>query len=239
MGHIASVLANMRLQRKQGSSRNNLKVQLLHTPAQSQVRLETFIANNGFLSSTFAQALICRALTGLSIVCSRLQDKKDAKNARGLGERDGGLSPILSRSLPRHRIPCVLFSLGLFHFREVPSIYRLDSQGFNKSILNFTLLFLITCVASVSVRFRSKERGTRVKDRAKNGASKRAGRGGEERKKTSLPLPPLSFFGSCFISRGAKTENPVPRSFFAPKPNRSKRLLRRLYFSGPSRSLGR
>ena len=31
-------------------------------------------------------------------------------------------------------------------------------------------------VASVSVRFRSKERGTRVKDRAKNDASKRAGR---------------------------------------------------------------
>ena len=33
-----------------------------------------------------------------------------------------------------------------------------------------------------------------------------------------LPLPPLSSFGSCFISRAAKTENPV-RSFFAPKPN--------------------
>ena len=31
-------------------------------------------------------------------------------------------------------------------------------------------------VASVSVRFRSKERGTRAKDRAKNDASKRAGR---------------------------------------------------------------
>ena len=30
----------------------------------------------------------------------------------------------------------------------------------------------LACVASVSVRFRSKERGTRVKDRAKNGASK-------------------------------------------------------------------
>ena len=99
-GTYRLVLANMRLQRKQGSSQNNLKVQLLHTPAQSQVRLETFIANNGFLSSTFAQALICRALTGLSIVCSRLQDKKDAKNARGLGERDGALSPILSRNLP-------------------------------------------------------------------------------------------------------------------------------------------
>ena len=32
----------------------------------------------------------------------------------------------------------------------------------------------VFCVASVSVRFRSKERGTRVKDRAKNGASERA-----------------------------------------------------------------
>ena len=58
-------------------------------------------------------------------------------------------------------------------------------------------------VASVSVRFRSKERGTRVKERAKSGISK------------SL----LSFFGSCFISRAFKTENPVPRSFFAPRPN--------------------
>ena len=35
----------------------------------------------------------------------------------------------------------------------------------------------LACVASVSVRFRRKERGTRVKDREKSGASKRAGRG--------------------------------------------------------------
>ena len=35
----------------------------------------------------------------------------------------------------------------------------------------------LACVASVSVRFSSKERGRRVKDRGKNGASKRAGRG--------------------------------------------------------------
>ena len=33
------------------------------------------------------------------------------------------------------------------------------------------------------------------------------------------PFPPLSFFGSCFISRAAKTENPAPPSFFTPKPN--------------------
>ena len=48
-------------------------------------------------------------------------------------------------------------------------------------------------VASFSLRFRSKERGTRVKDRAKN--------------------------GSRLISRAKKTENPLPRSLFAPKPN--------------------
>ena len=51
----------------------------------------------------------------------------------------------------------------------------------------------VGCVASVSVRFRSKERGgTRVKDRAKNGVSKRA----------------LSVFGSCFISRRPKSRIP-------------------------------
>ena len=45
----------------------------------------------------------------------------------------------------------------------------------------------IACVGCISVRFRSKERGTRVKDHAKN--------------------------GSYFISRVVKTENPVPRFF--------------------------
>ena len=55
---------------------------------------------------------------------------------------------------------------------------------------------VLACVASVSVRFRSK-------DRAKNGTSKRAERGWG-RKEGNLPLPPLSFFGSHFISRVAK-----------------------------------
>ena len=59
---------------------------------------------------------------------------------------------------------------------------------------------LLACVTSVSVRFRSKERGARVKDQARNCSSK-------------------TFFGSRFISLAAKTKNPVPRSFFAPKPN--------------------
>ena len=52
-----------------------------------------------------------------------------------------------------------------------------------------TIQVACACVASVSVRFRSKEQGTRVKDHAKNGASKRAGRGWG-RKEGFLPSPP-------------------------------------------------
>ena len=54
------------------------------------------------------------------------------------------------------------------------------------------------------------------------------GRGGEERKVSFLPLhlPALSFFGSRFISRAVKTENPIPR-FFCSETER-KSLLRRL-----------
>ena len=73
---------------------------------------------------------------------------------------------------------------------------------------------------NVSLKFRSKERGTRVKHRVKNGATNRAGRGGEERKETafaSFPSPP-SFFRSRSIFRAAKTGNLVLRSFFAAKP---------------------
>ena len=69
-------------------------------------------------------------------------------------------------------------------------------------------------VASVSVRFRSKERGTRVKDCAKNGASKRAGRGGEESFLPSPPSPPSFIFWLSFHFSGGQNW-----SFFAPKPN--------------------
>ena len=61
-----------------------------------------------------------------------------------------------------------------------------------KIILSVSCIFFspsIACVASVSVRFRRKERGTRVKDREKSGASKRAGGGGEERKETLADKP--------------------------------------------------
>ena len=94
---------------------------------------------------------------------------------------------------------------------------------------------ILACVASVSVRFRSKKWGTRVKDRAKLAQVKERGGVGEERKETflpflkpSFPFPFPSFFlGSRLISRAVKTENPFPRSFFCSETKR-KRLLRRL-----------
>ena len=75
--------------------------------------------------------------------------------------------------------------------------------GANKPRLNCDL----ACVASVSVRFRSKQRGTRVKDRAKKGVSERAGRGGEERK--PFPPPPPTFIFSLLFhfSRGQNRES--------------------------------
>ena len=85
-------------------------------------------------------------------------------------------------------------------------------------IVYVSIVLKLACVASVSVGFRSKERGTRVKDRAKNGASRRAGRAWG-RKKGTLLFPSPSLFGSRFISHVSKTENPLSRSFFAPKPN--------------------
>ena len=62
--------------------------------------------------------------------------------------------------------------------------------------MKLTMWRVVACVASVSVRFRQKERGTRiklVKDREKS--------------------------GSRFISRAVNTESPLLRYFFAPKLN--------------------
>ena len=69
----------------------------------------------------------------------------------------------------------------------------LRTFAWEASRLRAVSLFLqiLACVASVSVRFRRKERGTRVKDRAKNGVSKRAGRGGEKRKERFPSFPSL------------------------------------------------
>ena len=86
-------------------------------------------------------------------------------------------------------------------------------QGTGKIVRYNRGTLRVACVTSVSVWFRNKEWGTKVKDCAKNGASKRAERGWGRKEGKFLPLlnPSLSFFGSRFISRVAKTENPVPR----------------------------
>ena len=70
---------------------------------------------------------------------------------------------------------------------------------------------------NISVRFRTKERGTRVKLCVKNG-----GEGWGRKNGNSVSFFPFPSFGfrSRSIFRAAKTGNPVPRSFFAPKPGK-------------------
>ena len=55
--------------------------------------------------------------------------------------------------------------------------------------------YMIACVASVSVRFRSKERGARVKDRAKNGVSTFLAR----------PNPRIPFLGLSLLRNQTET----------------------------------
>ena len=87
-------------------------------------------------------------------------------------------------------------------------------------------------IASVSVRFRSKERGTRVKDRAINGAR----REGVLKKFPSFPSPTPSFiFGLSF--QFSRSQNPKSRSsVFLCLENYRKSMLRSL---NPQRNISR
>ena len=103
-----------------------------------------------------------------------------------------------------------------------PTRKRLDAAGSSEEKWGLfvvyrqleTVIFLshlgcwLACVASVLERFRSKERRRRVKDRAKNGASKRSS--------------PSFIFWLLSIFPTAKTENLVPRRssvFLCSKPH--------------------
>ena len=82
---------------------------------------------------------------------------------------------------------------------------KLTGSRFFFPLGNVTL-YNLACVASVSVRFRSKERGTRFKDRAKNGAKVKERGGGEEERKETLADKPRDFENhplglSCLSSR--------------------------------------
>jgi len=93
----------------------------------------------------------------------------------------------------------------------------------------------IACVASVSVRFRSKERGKRDKDRAKNGA-----RGeGVGKKFPPFPSPTPSFllFPLEFSFHFSRSQNRKSRSsVFLCFENYRKRMLRSL---NPQRKISR
>ena len=112
--------------------------------------------------------------------------------------------------------------------RESLKSNRCNKQNTVESLLTATSPQRLACVASVSVRFRSKERGTRVKDRAKNGVSKRAGRGWG-RKFPSFPSPSPTFIVWLLFhfSRGQNRES--RSSVFLCCGTKRKRLLRRLH----------
>ena len=83
-------------------------------------------------------------------------------------------------------------------------ILNLDKFGAQKRgtpfywiILNFRVL--LACVASVSVRLRSKEWGSRVKDRAKNDAS--------QNRKSSFALKPN--WNACYAGYSFIVESPL------------------------------
>ena len=100
-----------------------------------------------------------------------------------------------------------------------------DPGGTLENKLN-NLKLLFSCKKSLTFQKRPKKMflhwRANLSDQNKLAGERRFSKsGGFSASVSFLPrfLPPLSFFGSCFISRAAKTENPVPRSFFAPKPN--------------------
>ena len=64
----------------------------------------------------------------------------------------------------------------------------------------------LACVASVCVWFRTKQRGTRVKDRAKNGASERAGRGVALVSFLALSRTKMPFLGLPLLRSQGKTQ---------------------------------
>ena len=96
---------------------------------------------------------------------------------------------------------------------------------------NMQIQNALACVASVSVWFRSKERGTRVKDSAKNGSSERAERGWWRKEGNRFfPSPPLSlsfiFMLSLHFLRCQNQKS--PSLVFLCFETKRKRLVRRL-----------
>ena len=102
-------------------------------------------------------------------------------------------------------------------FRIVPLFsYFLSHSGREIRTVK-ALVAKLACVASVSVQFGSKETRNKSQSPRKNGKSKRAERGGEERKgfPPSSSPPPLSFFGCRPTFCAVKTQNPCPCCSFS------------------------
>ena len=110
--------------------------------------------------------------------------------------------------------------------RKVPNFLGKSTSEHKTN--NFALAVKRACVASVSERFRSKERGTRVsqRPREKMAQVKEQGGGGEE-----IPLPSFIFCLSFHFSRGQNRKSPSSVLFCS--ETKRKRLLRRLAVKWP------
>ena len=147
---------------------------------------------------------------------------------KGLAMSGGAFSPdnffkIWTRPSVIRRIqePTVtsFFLTVSIHFRvwwssECDGAFRSGNKTAGRTFYSFRLL--LACVASVSVRLVLPAR--KMVREPKRG-KRRRGRGREEVSIRSPPPPPPFFWLSPHFSRCKNTENPVPRSFFAPKPH--------------------
>ena len=105
-----------------------------------------------------------------------MRSKESNEKKKGIGERGFFVLLYTSHRSPlSERLEQATADTDTYS-RFTGSKITSHKQTLNNNIVNIIKKISnktgLACVASVSVRFRFKERGTRVKDRAKSGASK-------------------------------------------------------------------
>ena len=127
--------------------------------------------------------------------------------------KGGRLREILTKVIKGLTWKILCFRLVIAHGGCVSSGSDLRSSGSSSLVKKKKKKTIkqIASVASVSVRFGRKERGTRVKDRAKNGPSKRAGREWGRKEGNAVSFLPLPLPHFHFLALVSFLPRPKPR----------------------------